>query len=931
MRINTNFPAKVAFTSLDRTNKSLQKTLQSLSTGLRINSSADDAAGFAVSQRMRAQLSGLDKAIKNAQDGLSLIDTAEGALGETNAMLQRMRELAVQASNDALTSTDRQYIQLEIDELRDQIDRIANTTQFNRKRILDGSSGAMWSSNDAGVKVRINGGLEYTDEYGNKVSSEGNYRIEVRAEPGQVQVQKSNIFNLDFVEETKRIEYVPVEDANTPAVIDDAVLDTIAERIEIENLTSGDSGNGWSFNGQQLVIEESGTYAITGTNQVLTDRSIKVSGTARATMFLSGVNISRYSGVAFELEKGASVDMYLSGDNYLQSGTYCAGIEAPKGTTLSISSISGYDSTDGTLEVHGGSYGAGIGASSCNMYEVLNIADITLSSGDIKISGGTIKAYGGREAAGIGGAYDGLSRGGGGEVTIIGGNIEAYGGVQGAGIGSGHWAGSNHDTIIKIAGGTVKAYGGEYGESLNGAGIGGACHSDSGTILIKEGLVQWLDKNNGVVAPNSYPVLAQKGSPGAANTAQDIGHGTDSDGRVGKLSELIDMPIIPAPSPASKRIPVVISDVSVKPSTLRSINAFYNSEGVFLVDRPKTITITQGNGKTAQVTLYESDSIYDVAERINNAISDNLGQGAYTNNTAKFCTIANGPENTSESVYAKEDVYRPKYQRDNAGNLVLDKNNNPIVIGREYSGKRLTFSTMLVRSAIPGHDGELHFSGDEDLLRALGLNTIQQASESTLTASVYDAHSGKVIASNAKASGPEFVSLIPPDIDIEVDPMPGLANWDESTKRFMLARKNVYTAFLHLKNNGTVFQTGANIGEDFTIKLADSSATALNLQRINVLTRETASRSINLIDRAIRSVSAQRAKLGAYTNALEHTTDNLTTASANLSAAESRIRDADMSRTMMDFVRLQILNQSGTSMLAQANQLPQSVMTLMGN
>ena len=217
-------------------------------------------------------------------------------------------------------------------------------------------------------------------------------------------------------------------------------------------------------------------------------------------------------------------------------------------------------------------------------------------------------------------------------------------------------------------------------------------------------------------------------------------------------------------------------------------------------------------------------------------------------------------------------------------------------------------------------------------MRVLGLNTIQEASESTLTASVYEAHSGKPIVSDAKASGPEFTSLIPPEIDIEVDPMPGLvANLDEGTKRFMLTRKNVYTAFLHLKNNGTVFQTGANMGEDFTIKLADSSAQALNLQRVNVLTRETASRSISLIDRAIRNVSAQRAKLGAYTNALEHTTDNLTTASANLSAAESRIRDADMSRTMMDFVRLQILNQSGTSMLAQANQLPQSVMNLMGN
>lgn len=110
MRINTNFPAKRAFTSLDRTNKSLQKTLQALSTGLRINSSADDAAGFAVSQKMRAQLSGIDTAIRNARDGVSLIDTAEGALGETNAMLQRMRELALQAGNDSLTANDRQYI-----------------------------------------------------------------------------------------------------------------------------------------------------------------------------------------------------------------------------------------------------------------------------------------------------------------------------------------------------------------------------------------------------------------------------------------------------------------------------------------------------------------------------------------------------------------------------------------------------------------------------------------------------------------------------------------------------------------------------------------------------------------------------------------------------------------------------------------------------
>lgn len=104
-----------------------------------------------------------------------------------------MRELSVQASNDSLTLQDRRYIQLEIDELKKQIDRIADTTQFNRKRILDGSSGALWASSAPGVKVRVNGGLTRIDQFGQQVSSEGNYKIDVVAEGGEAQVQKSNI------------------------------------------------------------------------------------------------------------------------------------------------------------------------------------------------------------------------------------------------------------------------------------------------------------------------------------------------------------------------------------------------------------------------------------------------------------------------------------------------------------------------------------------------------------------------------------------------------------------------------------------------------------------------------------------------------------------------------------------------------------------
>lgn len=239
---------------------------------------------------------------------------------------------------------------------------------------------------------------------------------------------------------------------------------------------------------------------------------------------------------------------------------------------------------------------------------------------------------------------------------------------------------------------------------------------------------------------------------------------------------------------------------------------------------------------------------------------------------------------------------------------------------------------MLIRSAMPGKSGELYFSGDDDLLQALGLNTIHESSESTFTASIYDAHTGKPKAIGIKSGGAEFKSIIPPEIDIETDPMAGIkSSWDEGSKRYVFSGGDKYTATLHLKDNSTTLQTGANMGEDFMIQLGDMSCNALGLSHVNVATRDTASRSMSVIDRAISRVSSQRAKIGANINGLEHVMTSLIETSSNLTASESRIRDADMSKTMMDFVRLQILNQSGTSMLAQANQIPQSVLSLFGN
>ncbi|MBW8349440.1 flagellin [Bacillus sp. IITD106] len=140
MRINHNIQALNAYRNLSQTMGSTSKSLEKLSSGLRINRAADDAAGLAISEKMRSQIRGLGMAERNALDAVSLIQTAEGALNETHTILQRMRELSVQAANGTLDDDDRKSIQLEIEQLVEEVDRIAQKTEFNGKALLDGSN-----------------------------------------------------------------------------------------------------------------------------------------------------------------------------------------------------------------------------------------------------------------------------------------------------------------------------------------------------------------------------------------------------------------------------------------------------------------------------------------------------------------------------------------------------------------------------------------------------------------------------------------------------------------------------------------------------------------------------------------------------------------------------------------------------------------------
>ena len=139
MVVQHNMSALNANRQLGVTVGTLSKSTEKLSSGYRVNRAADDAAGLSISEKMRSQIKGLNKASSNAQDGISLVQTAEGALNEAHSILQRMNELATQAANDTNTSVDRTAIQKEVDALASELNRIASTTQFNTMNLLDGS------------------------------------------------------------------------------------------------------------------------------------------------------------------------------------------------------------------------------------------------------------------------------------------------------------------------------------------------------------------------------------------------------------------------------------------------------------------------------------------------------------------------------------------------------------------------------------------------------------------------------------------------------------------------------------------------------------------------------------------------------------------------------------------------------------------------
>ncbi len=348
--INTNVASLNSQRNLGSSQKSVTTSLQRLSTGLRINSAKDDAAGLAISERMTSQIRGLNQAARNANDGISLAQTAEGALTQTTDLLQRMRELSVQSANDTNTASDREALQDEVTQIQEEINRIAKTTEFNGQKIIDGSfsSASFQVGANAGQNIEVSIGSAKGSALGSIAEKEG-----------------TTVTN----EATTAGMTIKIGDGDTKTISSSA---NFAE-------SSVNGRNDSSAYAKAAAIEDAGITGLSAmakTEITTTVTGGKVGGVAGNTYDLSINGESIYSGVDVSVGKELSVTQIRDAINAQSSKTGVAA--SVDGNDLTLTAADGRDITVDENATADGAVNAGASyAGSSTGFNATNVKGLT--------------------------------------------------------------------------------------------------------------------------------------------------------------------------------------------------------------------------------------------------------------------------------------------------------------------------------------------------------------------------------------------------------------------------------------------------------------------------------------------------------------------------------------------------------------------------
>jgi len=754
MRINHNLIAINTHRQMSISENDGSKSMEKLSSGYRINRAGDDAAGLAISEKMRGQVRGLSMASRNSQDTISLIQTAEGALAETHDILQRMRELAVQSANDTNTDADRSEIQAEVTQLRYEIDRIANTTEFNTKKLLEGSA--------KGVADEVQGTARMNN----------NSRI--------------------TIDSTKMNAMMKSVNEDKSWVFDGAYM-------LIKTNQSFDSGEAiYNPNDYKLVGPDGTIYNFRAMSE---NTKVKASELVAGTILADGGAVTRVE------TKGPMAPPFTAGDKIVlgeaisdhelsivgensvlacgSSFTLVAGNQIKLDTGGTGADSITYDS-EGVLKIN---YGGGPPTPSPIKVEV---------GKTVRLDDGTV-----------------LKNNGGGNVSVENGSLKIL----------------NDFT---------------YGKNVSYYKL-----TSQSTLEVDN--TETALANVDIVSASNYKVSA-----GEFNNNVTLGNSVplrSSDGKDGDIALLAN------------------SSILAKGSYVQMIDDAASTTAIKIMVSGNEVTIS-----------------FDADARVLKVGNEIVAPG-------RSITLDDGTVLVHASKLADPN--------DATGRIFIDTG-------------RITLAEDI--TAISGNVEEFSLAKDSTMAAKtkieegtkLMAGTVITTPDKFYPGSVTMAHEGRSVQFSANAG----VALAARYYDTVVS----------ESLTFIFSRYE--PASSNLKDS-VMAQIGANSGQTAFISMSDMRATALNVANIDISTKWGAATAIETVNNALQRVSHQRALLGAMQNRLEHTIKNLDTSTENLQAAESRIRDVDMAKEIMEYTKDSILMQSSQAMLAQANQIPQGVLQLL--
>jgi flagellin len=896
-RINSNIDALVANGHMKKSQMGIAKSIERLSSGLRINRGADDAAGLTISEKIRGQIRGLNRAIGNSQDGISLIQTAEGALNEDASILNRLRELSIQAQADSLTANDRLEIQKEVDQLVTEVDRISKTTEFNTKKLLDGTANALVSTNSVDLIAHQTGAAGRL--------AAGDYEIDVRLQDsGEKQVQFSNILrdrNTDNVAglSTKLVDLESFYDNDGNDVLSSPQTITIR-------------GNGGKVDvtvSSDLTLQEFSANMEDAITKDVDDGGLGLRGSTFAFDALRGQIVfeSGKAGETGEISLAQSEDLNRALGFQITTDSTNAAFKVVS-TQVGVATpeiVSANTTTDrGTGVVEGLDLQFQLASEARFDGTVAGTEAITIGDTNLVFTfHDTNAGVNGQAATSVtAGVSITLTRSRtytlGSIQTIVNSTIRTANVTTGTSTaGQSALVRANTSTNFQVPGVTASfdGYNLQLTSSIKGT---------SGTISVTANNIA-----TDLLGIQTGKVIGNAGKAAVITGSKDISEGITFSG-TGVATDIMQIQVFDGDfntnGNGSSLSGPVASGGSVSFSTAVNVSAtsildtFNNYFAAGDIKAAATLTSdgkleirsteTGGDSKVS-ITLTDGSSLADLGF-VNN--QNNVGTGG---NAAVFSG------NTDESVagvgftLASALLFKVT-DKDGAASNTIQFGTNGINTTESFTISKEAITSILQTSTLKTTDVDFRFDA---------ANRLDFFSNST-------GEDARIVLSTGNNSARETIGRVSFGIDFgQAKAGIGKTNFD-----------------LHVADRSLTFQIGANKSQHLNFEVINTSAEALGLKGLDITNIRNATSALGSIDDAIQVVSSERSKLGSLQNRLTSTMSNLTVTSTNLSSFESSIRDVDLATETVDFTRNQILIQAGTAQLAQAKALPQQALQLLG-